>query len=155
MGKGEQCLPSHSGRGRSALSSCSVLPHPSDHHPTPMSVSPFQGHLVKFLKVSQLIRVPLQQFFLYLYNQWYFSALRNSKLKVYWSFSHDACESSPWCSARWLLQRSGQHSAGRDGQLSKCKAFRPDRVFIPTSLHFLMYLYVYITIYNSWINGMA
>lgn len=159
MGRGEQCWPSHSDRGPSALSSCSVLPHPSHHHPTPMSINPFQGRLVKLLKVPQLIQVPLQQFFLYLYNQWYFFALvwalRNSKFKVYWSFSLGACESSPWYSARWLLQRSGQHSAGRDGQLSKCKAFRPDRVFIPTSLHFLMYLYVYIILYNSWINGMA
>lgn len=83
MGRGEQCLPSHSGRGPSALSSCSVLPRPSDQPPTPMSISTFQGHFVQPLKVPQLIWVPLQQFFLYLYNQWYFCALvwalRNSK----------------------------------------------------------------------------
>lgn len=159
MGRGAQCLPSHSGRGPYALSSCSVLPCHSDHPPTPMSISTFQGHLVKPLKEPQLIWVPLQQFFLFLYNQWYFCALvwapRNSKFKVYWSFSLGACESSPWYSVCWLLQRSGQHSAGCDGQLSKCKAFRPDRVFISTSLHFLMYLCVYIILHNSWINGMA
>lgn len=55
MGRGEQCLPSHSGRGPSALSSCSVLPRFSDHPPTPMSISTFQGHLVLRLKVPHLI----------------------------------------------------------------------------------------------------
>lgn len=55
MGRGEQCLPNHSAGGPSALSSCSVLPYPSDHPPTPMSISTFQGHLVQPLKVPQLI----------------------------------------------------------------------------------------------------